>query len=59
MKLKQPPQKKKGTKGSRSKEKSDLSDHLADIQLKLDHIIDRIKDSLYPRNGLDHGEDDQ
>lgn len=59
MKLKQTSQRKKGTKGSGIKVQSDLSDHLADIELKLDHIIDRIKDSLYQRNIRDHGEDGQ
>ena len=59
MKLKQKSQRKKGTKGSRSKAEGDLSDHLADIELKLDHIIERIKDSLYQRNIRDHGEDGQ
>jgi hypothetical protein len=37
----------------------DLSGHLADIELKLDHIIERIKDSLYQRNIGDHKEDEQ
>jgi hypothetical protein len=59
MKLKQPPQRKRETKVSRSKAESDLSGHLTDIQLKLDHIIERIKDSLYQRNIGDHGEDAQ
>jgi len=59
MELKQKSQRKKGTKGSRSKTKSNLSDQLADIELKLDHIIERIKDSLYQRNIRDHEEDGQ
>ena len=59
MKLKQPPKRKKRTKASSSKAEGTLSDHLADIQLKLDHIIDRIKDSLYQRNGRDHREDEK
>jgi hypothetical protein len=59
MKLKQKSQRKKGAKGSSIKVQSDLSDHLADIELKLDHIIDCIKDSLYQRNIRDHGEDGQ
>jgi len=57
MKLKQPPQRKKTTKVSRRKTNPELSDHLADIQKKLDHIIDRIKDSLYQRNIRGDGED--
>ena len=59
MELKQKFQRKKGTKSSRNKAESDLSDHLADIELKLDHIIDRIKDSLYQRNIRDHEEEGQ
>jgi len=59
MELKQKSQQKKGAKGSRSKTKSTLSDQLADIELKLDHIIERIKDSLYHPNARDHGEDEQ
>ncbi len=59
MKLKQPSQRKKGTKTSRGKAESDLSGHLADIQLKLDHIIERIKDSLYHQKIRDHEEDEQ
>jgi hypothetical protein len=59
MELKQKSKRKKGAKGSRSKAEGDLSDHLADIEVKLDHIIERIKDSLYQRNIRDHGEDEQ
>ena len=59
MELKQKSKRKKGTKVSRNKAESDLSGHLTDIQLKLDHIIDRIKDSLYQRNIRDHEEDGQ
>lgn len=57
MKLKQIPQRKKGTKVIAKKSENDLSGHLADIQLKLDHIIERIKDSLYQRNMDDLEED--
>lgn len=59
MKLKQPPKQKRETKVSRGKAECDLSGHLADIQLKLDHIIERIKDSLYQRNTRGHGEDEE
>jgi hypothetical protein len=59
MELKQKSKRKKGAKGSPDIAESDLSGHLADIQLKLDHIIDRIQDSLYQRNIRDHGEDEQ
>jgi hypothetical protein len=59
MELKQKSKRKKGTKVSHNKAESDLSGHLTDIQLKLDHIIDRIKDSLYQRNIRDHEEDGQ
>lgn len=56
MKLKQPPKSKKATKDSCGKKaQNDLSGHLADIHLKLDHIIERIKDSLYQRNGHREG----
>ncbi len=57
MKLKQPPQRKKGAKPARSKTEKELSSHLADIQLKLDHIIERIKDSLYQQTMDDLEED--
>ena len=57
MELKQKSKRKKGANGSRSKAEGDLSDHLADIELKLDHIIERIKDSLYQRNIRDHREE--
>jgi seryl-tRNA synthetase len=50
MKLKQKFQRKKGTKGSSIKTKNNLSDQLADIELKLDHIIESIKDSLHRLN---------
>ncbi len=59
MELKQKSKRKKGAKGSCSKAEGDLSGHLADIELKLDHIIERIKDSLYQRNIGDHKEDEQ
>ena len=59
MELKQKSKRKKGAKVSRNKAEGDLSGHLADIELKLDHIIERIKDSLYQRNIRDHGEDGQ
>lgn len=59
MKLKQPSQRKKETKVACNKAKSDLSSHLTDIGLKLDHIIERIKDSFYQRDMRDHEEDEQ
>ena len=57
MELKQKSKRKKRAKGSCSKAEGDLSGHLADIELKLDHIIERIKDSLYQRNIRDHREE--
>lgn len=57
MELRQKSKRKKGAKRSCSKAENDLSGHLADIELKLDHIIERIKDSLYQPNIRDHGEE--
>ena len=57
MELKQKSKRKKGAKGSCNKAEGDLSGHLADIELKLDHIIELIKDSLYHPNICDHREE--
>lgn len=59
MELKQTSLQKREAKASRNKVERDLSSHLADIGLKLDHIIERIKDSFYQRNIRDQGEDEQ
>lgn len=36
----------------------ELSGHLADIELKLDHIIERLKDSLHSLNIRQRNEED-
>ena len=59
MKLKHTPQQKGRTKTSRKKKTSGLSDHLADIELKLDHIIERLRDSFFQRNVHDYEEEEQ
>ena len=50
MKSKQPLQNTQGTSKPGSSSVADLSGHLADIELKLDHIIESIKDSLHRLN---------
>lgn len=58
MELKQATQRKKDGKTPSKETAVGLSDHLADIELKLDHIIERLRDSLYQRGLRGHGEDD-
>lgn len=47
MESKQPLQKAQGKKEPKANPATELSGHLADIELKLDHIIETIKDSLH------------
>ncbi len=58
MELKHTPQQKGKTKTSRKKATSNLSGHLADIELKLDHIIERLRDSFFQRKIHDYEEDE-
>ena len=59
MESKHPPKEKKGARAPLAKSVGELSNHLADIELKLDHIIERIQDSLHRKNIHDRngGED--
>ena len=50
MKSKQPLQNTQGKNLPTASSVAELSGHLADIELKLDHIIESIKDSLHRIN---------
>jgi hypothetical protein len=50
MESKQPLQDAQDAKTSPARTVNEISGHLADIELKLDHIIETIKDSLHRQN---------
>ena len=58
MESKQPLQNAQDKNPPRANTVAELSGHLADIELKLDHIIETIKDSLHRQNLEDANRED-
>lgn len=58
MELQHPNRIKKEGKESETKTLTEVMSHLGDIELKVDHLIERIHDSLYRTNNKGRGPED-